>query len=469
MAIVLSGRGHPRALDALIAFGISVIALLFFLRGIEAVPYHPDESAWLRMGKDAEIVTFKMNPAALAYRTAGSENDDILRLLNGPVTKYFIGLAWMARGYAPAEMPDDWNWEESWDANVAAWPKPGVLLAGRLGVTLVTAIGAGLIYLLGRNLGNRVTGVLAALFYIADPLILLHGRRAMAEGAMVTSLLAGLLAIGWLARRADRDRSRGWTWSRLAAAAAAGACVGIATAAKQTNVILVPAAALVLLLTSFAAGQVTPKRIAWYAADLAVLGGAAFVVFFAMNPVMWRSPFEVARLMVSTREALVNAQLAGIPAVGGQKDIGLDFGARVIKGINGAFLIPPRVWDVTKYLDHLRPLAEAYFADPLTQVARLQPLTSIMALLGVLGLVSSTGKALRRSGEAVALLTIVIWTVAFVVLVGIAIPIAWQRYFMGMLPPYWLFAAAGLDALVVQGIRGGRRVLIGARQPFRAG
>ena len=63
----------------------------FMLWGARLVPFHPDESTYLYMSSDFEVLFEK--PASLAWNSAQENNPrQLYRLLNPPLTHYVLGM-----------------------------------------------------------------------------------------------------------------------------------------------------------------------------------------------------------------------------------------------------------------------------------------------------------------------------------------------------------------------------------------
>src|SRR5262245_4008935 len=100
--------------------GLAAAWLLFaasVLWGLPGVPFHPDESTYLYMSRDFDLLFKQGAVAAVGWQAAG-QPEDILRyrLLDAPLAHYLPGLGRLLGGYpnAPAR---DWNWSAGWAAN----------------------------------------------------------------------------------------------------------------------------------------------------------------------------------------------------------------------------------------------------------------------------------------------------------------------------------------------------------------
>ncbi len=462
-------------ISALLAAGF----LVLYLSGLAAVPFHPDESSWLTMSADFAALFLHGHPEALAWQPGQPVPTPVAyRLLNAPLPKYLMGLGWWLAGYTPADLNADWAWPATWDQNVAAGhvPAPGMLLAARWPGAALSALSAVLMFWIGCEAGGTGVGLAAALLLGLNPLVLLHGRRAMAEGAaLFFSLLAvwgGLRLVRMMApppRRIESDGNEGTqpaarvsgparrrfltdaaaNAAALAGAAlAVGALIGLAIAGKQTAIPLLPSTLLALAPPMLRQPGGLGRRLARLAGLGAALGLAGGLTFWALNPILYCQPLGVAQAMWAARADLAQQQTETNAAVQ-PGSVTPDPAARLRAAALEVYLRPPAVWDLPVYLDHLAPQAQAYFAQPLNWPARWPGAGALVAALGLVGAAFSALRLVRaRLGPRVlAEQAVWWWALGTLGLTLLAIPFDWQRYFLPLVPPACLFAALGLGDL----------------------
>ena len=411
-----------------------VIALLaaFLFLGVDTLPFHPDETSWLVQSEELEW--FVSDPGSLSYTGAAITPEMSYRLLNAPLAKYILAIGRSASGYLAEALPADWDWHASWEANQqrGAVPSAGLLHSARLASTALVALSLIPLFLAGRRLGGTSTGLLAALLLATDALVLLHGRRSMAEGALVLAVSLVVVGVLW----GDR-----FPWLT-------GLCLGLALATKQSALPLLPVG---LLGAGWSPGHAahTGRRLA---ACCAVLIG----VWVALNPVAWRQPVATLTAMAAERRRLVTEQVADFAALGGSQ--GLHSPAERAAGLIAAvFVSPPQVREAANYDLALAAAQQAYLTHPLTGLLR-DPAGGVarllLALLGIaLGLrrLASPQPGVRRDAALLLLLTL-----AQVVGLLAAVPLAFQRYYLPLVPLMCLWIALALSL----GLRAMRTALI---------
>src|SRR5690606_25405017 len=92
--------------------------VIYVLAGSTLVPFHADESTQIAMshdyaglfiGRDLDAVAYRENPADPAQQE--------LRLVNGTINKYLIGLAWHVNGFTEDDLNQPWDWGADCDYN----------------------------------------------------------------------------------------------------------------------------------------------------------------------------------------------------------------------------------------------------------------------------------------------------------------------------------------------------------------
>ena len=414
-----------------------------YLSGLQATPFHPDESSQLFMSRDFDMLFLRREPAALAWQPDEPLTPDVrLRLLDAPITRYLAGLGWWARGFTAADLNVDWVWGATWEENQAAIPPADVLWAARAPTALLGALTAVLALWWGIRLGGWPTGLTAALLVGLDPLMLLHTRRAMAESAL--TFFSALAAVGSLALVDVCDRLDGFRWRAPLGGALVGALVGLALCSKQTEIVMLPVALL-------ASGGALRQRLWPLRQRLIVLvllslgiGVGSGLTFWLLNPVLSQHPVSALREMLTLRSELVESQIQ----VNGERDPEVVLGtapARLRAMVQQLYWQPPAVWDAPVYLEHLQPEAEAYFAEPLHLWLRRPPWPWLLMGLTALGLGVCVYHAARDrlSSPPRAEQVLLLWFGMTLVFLALVIPLNWQRYFLPLLVPSRLLAALG--------------------------
>ncbi|MEW5869519.1 MAG: phospholipid carrier-dependent glycosyltransferase [Chloroflexota bacterium] len=397
-----------------------ILLSAYFVWGISSVPFHPDESTQFYNSSDFELLF--TNPLSMAW--SPDRADDLhmhYRQLDAPFTRYLLGLGrWLA---GKSALPVDWDWSKTWEENrlAGALPDPGLLFAGRLAITLLLPLSVCLLYLIGSNLGGAPTGVLAAGLLGLNALVLLHNRRAMAEGA----LTLGILFAMWTFLQANR---RPWL---------AGLGMALAFAAKQSALALLPVGLLAVAWPPSG----SEGRLRRAASGLAQYLGVFILVTLALNPLLWRSPIQASKIAWEQRQDLLQRQVADTQRLAPEHVLDSP-GKRILVLVANLYLAPPAFAEVGNYQDETAPAEAAYLAIPGHNLLRNLIGAGLFMVLTLFGLATAllaipkTGAARRKT-----ILLLLSATLLQALILILAVPLPWQRYVMPLLPFVCLWSA----------------------------
>ncbi len=408
-----------------------VVLALYVFAGYTLVPFHADESTLIVMSRDFDVHFLQNDPERLYYDPDTPNPDEQqLRMINGTVPKYIIGLAWWLQGYTVDDLNVDWTWGESYAANVAqgSIPPPDLLNTTRLPSTILLASSVLLLFAALKLFASRPIAYLTTLYYVLHPAVLLNGRRAVMEGSLLFGLTATLL-VGVLFVRA-----RGWRmWAVTLLLALAS---GVAIAGKHTNAFVVASIYIGCGLHALSQSQNIQRMLSRIAA-LALAGVLAFGVFIALNPAWWQSPMASAAYVLDERSTLLSSQ-----ANGHTQYVSL---RHQIQGFyQQIFSHQPMYYEVSIFQD---PLADtiARYESSLLDGLHLYPIASgvlflafiigCFCLFDVLPLLHVNRDARWVIGSYVAIMTLFVMFVT---------PLAWQRYYLVAIPAVGIGVALGV-------------------------
>jgi 4-amino-4-deoxy-L-arabinose transferase-like glycosyltransferase len=406
-----------------------LLALLtaFYVRGLPVVPFHPDESTQLYMSADFEQLL--TNPLELAFNPNVQDNmEQHYRLIDAPLTRYLLGFGRAIGGLQP--LTADWDWSKTWDENMQAGALPGeeLLYAGRLAITLLLPLGLVFLYLTGRQVGDGITGLSAGFFLGLNALVLLHGRRAMAEGL----LIFGVAFLLWSLFQSDK---RPWL---------TGLAMAIAFNAKQSTLALLPVG---LIAHPWLSGQASIdfKRIG---ANIAQYLGVFILLTFALNPVFWNSPVQTIQIAIHERQDLLERQVADIQRLAPEKVLDSP-GERLVAILANLYATPPMFYEVGNYIEETQSAEVEYLKNPGHDLFRGLAGGGIMLFITLFGVATSLFKLRSPNGNkrrAITLLSLA--SAAQFSALLLAVPLPWQRYIIPLVPFMALWAGIGLADLI---------------------
>jgi len=426
MQRLLTSREYSseNGLLTLLSAMLLLLASLFILGDLAEVPFHPDESTYLYMSSDLEL--FFQDPLSMRYDPGVQEDArQRYRMLDAPLGRLAIGVARRLAGYAA--LPSDWNWRRTWEVNVAAGalPAPGLLLAGRVATSLLGLLALICLYQAGRRMDRPLTGLLAAGFLALNALYLLHARRAMSEGPLLFGVCLALW--GFI----DGER-RPWR---------AGLGAALALNAKQSTLPLLPVGLLaVVWLVDASPALRWRRRLSNAMQYLLVLT----ILTVALNPWLWRQPVVALRAALAERNTLLALQVADMREIAPQQVLDT-VGERLMAVTAHLFLTPPSFAEVGNYRSATVIAEAAYLSNPLHTLLRGTVGGVVLMVLFLLGMSLALANMRRVSlSQRRALVLVLLAGALQLAAIVAAVPLAWQRYVIPLLPFVALWAAYAL-------------------------
>jgi hypothetical protein len=234
--------------------------------------------------------------------------------------------------------------------------------------------------------------------------------------------------------------------------ALAGAAAALAGAAKLTGLSALPAVAMAVLLPQ---GPSAGRAI--WRARLAVFASLALsfgLVSWAANPTLWADPVSGLRAMATARQTLLASQSAAVAAAGPSLYLASP-ARRGLAMLYHTYWAPLAFWDIPNYAAQTRAAEQAYLHAWLnrgwrgpTAAATLPAGTAILAV-SLFGLAAGGRRLMDRrplDAERGALLVLAAWTVGTVAGL-LSVTIAWQRYYLLLVPITCLWAGYACKSL----------------------
>lgn len=432
---------RSRLIDALYLLALAVCVF--------ALPptFHGDEAMQIYMSSDYATAFIDHNPVALVtVPPYPIDSDQHLRLINGSINRYAIGLSWHLAGFTVNDLPPrpGWDWGLDYDTNAATghMPAPALMLAARFSSTLFLALSVVVMFALGWRFGlrfgwqfgGRALAYIVSGLYAVNPIVLLNGRRAMQEGSMLFfGLLVILVAALISERRSEGDKPAPlYLWLALVVAG------GLALASKHSSIVFVAGA----LGWIFAAELI---RLRWRdllltTVRLAVAGALMVVLFVALSPALWNAPLTRIGDLFAARTELLDIQVTSdslAPTTLTQRIEGI---------VAQPFMMPPQHFEVAFWGEFPTVTADIdrYMASPLSGVQFGSIVGGVLTLLAGVGIIMALLRLRSRDGNCAGLLVWLLVTAASL----LANPLPWQRYSLPLLPTATLLAGIGLVGIV---------------------
>ena len=406
----------------------------FQIWGIAKVPFHPDEATYLYMSGDLEKIF--SDPGSLRFDpTKPDDPTQIYRTIDGPLPRYILGLGRWVFGL-PA-LPVDWDWGKTWEQNAAmgALASQELLFAGRLAMTLLLPLSLVLAYALGLEFGGRWSGLFAVFFLGLNALVLLHGRRAMAEGA----LIFGVLLAFWSFLRGGKS-----PWL-------AGLGMAIAFSAKQSAIALFPVGVLAVIWQGLfetgrdSTSQPHPLPKFQKAGTNLVQFLAVFgLLTFALNPVFWRNPIDAIKASLVNRQDLLTRQVEDAQKFAPEQVLETPV-KRLAVVLGHLYVLPLQFYEVGNYQEQTAMAEQTYLTIPGHEFLRRYIEGGILLMLTLMGMVKGIFE-IRRKGVVRSCPLILLFAATGMIGAALlaAVPLPFQRYPIPLLPFLILWMAVSI-------------------------
>ena len=401
----------------------------YMLAGTPLTPFHGDESTLIYMSRDYAYQFIDHDLEKVRYSDPPiSLQEQNLRLLNGTISKYAIGLAWHIGGFNISDVNEQWDWGGDWDYNIQVghMPADDLLHTTRWSSSIMMTASVGVLFAIGWQIGGRWTAFGASLYYALSPGLLINGQRAMMEGSYALFTLLTLLAGMWMVKHG------GWRRALLL-----GLFGGLALASKHTAAFtLVAVFGMVGLVWLIQAVRQRSQLAISNFGNLLGAGIIALLIFYILNPAWWGNPIGRARHVLELREELLTIQ---VNAFGGYDAV-----ADKIAGfVRQAVIAQPQYYEVNGWQDWIGAEIEAYEAS-------LWHGFNIGATpFGAVGLtmliVVGAWQLLRHPSPVRWLVSG--WALIMVILTLGLTPLEWQRYYLPVYPPIGLLAGLGVETI----------------------
>ncbi len=429
-----AGRRWLRGAD----FLWNLALMLFVLGGVALVPFHGDESTQIMMSRDYDYQFIAGDWQQVFYHDPPlNATEQHLRLLNGTLSKYLIGLGWHLAGFRGSDLNDQWDWGADWDWNVASgrMPSEALLLAARWSAALPGALSVPVMFALGWRWGRRRVAYPASFLLATHGVLLIHIRRACMESTLLlSSLLVVLVAAWWVEMLARREM-------RWLPPLALGLVSGLAMASKHSGIVPVIAGGLGVLIATLRLPALI-RRQAF--SGLVVSAVLAPTVFLALVAAWWDNPVGRAGEVLRLRENLLADQVTLFPQAA-YADLPARFGGLIAQVTTA----DPAYYEVASWASPLDEAITAYEASPWSGIRYGRGVAGDVGGVIVLALALLGGIRLGREWRAWPVAPVIgAWALLTVLFILAAIPLAWQRYILPLLPVLILFAAGGLAWLL---------------------
>jgi 4-amino-4-deoxy-L-arabinose transferase-like glycosyltransferase len=389
-----------------VALGGILLLTVLYAATLLDVPFHPDESTHIYMSRDISF-----NPLTLAWDgEVPLSNEARLRAIDAPLARTLIGIVREIFSIPPLEA--DWDWSLSWEENKSAGALPATqqLLGSRSVMVLLLPISLWLLYLAFKKVLPAIPSLVATILLGLNPLLLLHGRRAMSESPLIFGIALFLWAV-------TRDKRNPWV---------IGLSLALAVNAKHSALGLFPAG--ILALVYLPEGFSGMKK---GAQNLLKAASIFLAILVLLNPFYWKHPLNALDAGIQARFSLAEDQQEDHLGQIGQDDQLLQ--TTIPSLILNMYLTPPQTEEVGNYLDETESSRESYLSNPFYTWGRDLITGSILVTLSIAGIGFAFWRFPSKDPEDKSqILVFALATVCLGIFTVFLLP--WQRYALVILP-----------------------------------
>ena len=395
--------------------GLIILLAVIYAWTLMDIPFHPDESTHIYMSKD--LINLFSDPLSLAWEGRSPlDDEERIRAIDAPLARYLIGMIREIFSIPPLEA--DWDWSLGWEENrsAGALPSDRQLLLARAAITSLLPISLWVYYLALKKILPAVPSLAAVLLLGLNPLLLLHGRRAMSEGILIFGVALFLWTV-------TRDKRNPWL---------IGLALGIAINAKHSALGLIPAAILAVSLlpeTSFDLKK----------AAINILKTTLVVVFslLLLNPFYWKQPFGALKMGGRARLLLAEEQQEDHLILPGKLK------TTIPSLILHTYFTEPQTEEVGNYLLETQDARERYLTNPFYTWGRDKLVGALLFTLTLAGIGFGFWAFSEKEPAARNLyLIIAVGTLGICGFTAFLVP--WQRYILPLFPFTFSWVGAGL-------------------------
>jgi 4-amino-4-deoxy-L-arabinose transferase-like glycosyltransferase len=286
-----------------------VIAILagVYCSGLEQVEFFGDESYWI-------ATSDFLWPYVTGQFQSRYWDESYDTLVQPHLVRYTIGVARRFGGYGGSDLNTCWNFEVSNEENILLGNMPdiGMLLAVRRMMALLAVFSLTAGFWLVRQTTNRLAGYTWVVLSATNSFYLLHLRRAMGEATLLACTLLAALACYYLLRGAG-GKIRLGEWKTYTGFILMGAACGLAASAKLNAGSVLVAGLVAVGLLAYKAEDDRSTKIQVFIIGVTLTCLVAALVFLGLNPYLWPDPVGRTLGMFFFKAKQMGEQQAEIP------------------------------------------------------------------------------------------------------------------------------------------------------------
>ncbi len=264
------------------AFAILIIISLIMYWNMGNIPIHPDESHWIGLSAPFE-----------AFIQGNFEHEYWKNLpapyINPPMTYYVIGLTRNLGGYSADDLPPIYNFDLSYEENLARGRMPGqeLLWWSRLGTTTGSILGLWVFFLILKKVQIAWVSYIWLVLILLTPYFRETLRQAMNEGPFLFFISLSVSMTLLVIQKAKSNSPNLISLNSISYLICAGLFAGLATQTKINGGILVIGIWGTLALYIMRQSIPMNKKIMGLILTGIIISSSSLIIYIGTNPVLW--------------------------------------------------------------------------------------------------------------------------------------------------------------------------------------
>lgn len=281
--------------NILIPLLLTFFLATFYLKDIETVRFHPDESQWIGSSQVFE-----------EYFNARFDSpyfeESYWTLTQPPITRYFIGVGRTIGGYGQKELNIPWNFFVNDEANIQNGGMPSIELLWwsrfPMAVSAITAIM--IVFILIREILGNMAGFIWILLVFNNSYFLLHLRRAMGESPLMLFVSLGALICFTILKMLNSENNFRFG-KYFVMLIIFGAIAGVAGATKLNGLSVMMAGIVLAIIVAIKRKYTKSQQLIIGIFSILTIIVSSSITFVGVNPYLWPNPIVRAKKMAGHR------------------------------------------------------------------------------------------------------------------------------------------------------------------------
>ena len=284
-----------------------VTIFLVLCRGVDEVPFFPDEGQWIATSGVFE-----------AYFSGDYDSPiwdiNYWTVTQPPLTRYLIGFGRFLGGYSSEQLNTPWDFlnDDSTSSKEGSMPSPGLLFWSRIPMAVLASFSIAIVAVLLHKTVGLTSALIWSYLSLSNTYFAVMIRRAMGDSPLLFFIvMVTLLSYLYLNQSAFSKKviiPRPYLMAIFI-----GVLVGLAQASKLNGVASIFGGFLVVSAIAVRMDTDRQKQLRYFLVSVLLLIFVSQLTFLLIYPTLWQMPLKITILMFKNRGLEMNIQVAANP------------------------------------------------------------------------------------------------------------------------------------------------------------